>query len=197
MPVTRSGRRTQAEGGQPEAEEAPTVLQPAKTPATARKRSAKTSTATAAAAAAATEPEQPQGTGVQAQAIPERPQPSPRRAPPAKTTPPGQTAYGEIKEKASFDPDKSAYIQELKDKFKPPSEPLARAVRFIHTLWFQVDFILGAYVFDWWEVLMIYPLFLAIVVLVAIGLYRQSALALDLLKSFAQSVQAQYSTHST
>lgn len=69
--------------------------------------------------------------------------------------------------------DNSAYIKELRSKFRPPSTVSGRAVLYIQTMLCKVEFLLGGYMLDTWETAIIYPCYLLVIALLAYGIYRQ------------------------
>lgn len=69
--------------------------------------------------------------------------------------------------------ERSAYIQELRNRFRPPSSPTGRVALYIQTMLCKVEFLLGGYILDTWETVLVYPAYLLIVVLFIYGIYRQ------------------------
>lgn len=69
--------------------------------------------------------------------------------------------------------DNSAYIKELRSKFRPPSTASGRAALYIQTMLCKVEFLLGGYMLDTWETAIVYPCYLLALALVVYGIYRQ------------------------
>lgn len=67
----------------------------------------------------------------------------------------------------------SAFILELRQKHRAPDTTLQKLWKLITLNVFRVDYLFGAYFFDWWEVLLVYPVYLVVAVLVLYGAYRQ------------------------
>ena len=67
---------------------------------------------------------------------------------------------------------KSEYITSLRQKWHKPQTVAGKIDMFVRTLLFKSDYILGAYIFDWWETGLVYAMFMIIFILACFSVFK-------------------------
>lgn len=88
-------------------------------------------------------------------------------APPAPAT--GQRHLTSAGSAAEYN---AQFVYELQRKWRTPRSGWGRMVMFLKAMLFRIDYIMGGYIFDWWETALVYSFYLLLLLLATRQLWR-------------------------